>query len=61
MIRNLVVLGEFLGGLAFRMDNPMNENGVADEKAVKIAKTYRERFPQDDINVGPFDLAAWLK
>ncbi|TIA80575.1 hypothetical protein E3P92_00578 [Wallemia ichthyophaga] len=61
VIRNLVVLGEFLGGLAFRMDSPMNENGVTDEKAVKIAKTYSERFPHDDIEDKPFELAAWLK
>lgn len=55
------MLGEFLGGLAFRMDSPMNENGVTDEKAVKIAKTYSERFPHDDIDDKPFELAAWLK
>ena len=39
----------------------MNENGVADEKAIKIAKTYRERFPDDDIDTKPFALAACLK
>ncbi|TIB70634.1 hypothetical protein E3Q24_02798 [Wallemia mellicola] len=49
-----------LSSLALRIDNPVNENGVADEKALKIAKTYKERFPADDIEIGPFELAAWL-
>lgn len=61
VLSGLTVLGDFLGGLALRIDNPVNENGVADEKALKIAKTYKERFPEFDIEIGPFELAAWLK